>query len=62
MPRASAASLTIAGRNLFTWTTYMGLDPEVNDVEDAGINSLARRDYYVLPPFRAFTAALRLTF
>jgi TonB-linked SusC/RagA family outer membrane protein len=62
VPRASAASLTLAGRNLFAWTKYSGPDPEVNDVTDAGINRLERRDYFVFPPSRSFTAALRLTF
>ena len=28
--RAAAATLTIAGRNLHTWTNYTGLDPELN--------------------------------
>ena len=56
-----AASVTLAGRNLFRWTDYTGSDPEVQDARDAG-NSLGRRDYYNLPPGRSVQASLRVSF
>jgi TonB-linked SusC/RagA family outer membrane protein len=54
-------TLTLAGRNLFTWTNYDGVDPESSDQSDAG-TGLGRREYYQLPPYRTFLATLRLTF
>ncbi|MBX6332032.1 MAG: TonB-dependent receptor plug domain-containing protein [Gemmatimonadaceae bacterium] len=59
---ASAASITLAGRNLFTWTRYGGTDPEVQDVTDAGINALGRRDYYNLPNYKTFELSARITY
>ena len=59
---ASAASLSISGRNLLTWTKYSGVDPEVQDVADAGINALGRRDYYNFPNYRTFELTARLTY
>ena len=56
---AHSASLTFAGRNLYTSTKYSGTDPEVADQRD---NSFSRRDYYVFPTYRSFTASLRLGF
>jgi TonB-dependent starch-binding outer membrane protein SusC len=57
--RVNNAALTIAGRNLLTITDYDGIDPEIGD---AGALSNVRRDYYNLPPFRTFTASLRVNF
>jgi hypothetical protein len=59
--RASSATLVLAGRNLFKSTDYDGLDPELRDASDQGA-SLARREYYQLPPSRQFLASMRLTF
>jgi outer membrane receptor protein involved in Fe transport len=53
------ASLVLAGRNLFTSTKYSGTDPEAADQRD---NTFSRRDYYVFPPYRTFTASLRASF
>jgi hypothetical protein len=53
------ASITFAGRNLFTSTSYDGTDPEVSDQRDA---TFSRRDYYVFPTYRTFTVALRASF
>ena len=58
IPGASSASLRLAGRNLRTSTDYSGVDPELDDYR----NSLARRDYYVLPTYRSFLATLRVSF
>jgi TonB-dependent SusC/RagA subfamily outer membrane receptor len=56
------ATLTLAGRNLFKITDYTGIDPEVSDLGDSGLNGLARREYYQLPPMRTFLASLRFNF
>lgn len=61
VPGGNSASLTLAGRNLFTWTSYEGSDPEAQDARDAGSN-IGRRDYYNLPPVRQFIASLRVSF
>lgn len=61
VPLGKTASLTLAGRNLFTSTRYDGTDPEVQDAADSN-NRLGRREYYQLPPFRTFLATLRMTF
>jgi TonB-linked SusC/RagA family outer membrane protein len=58
---ARSASVTIAGRNLFTATRYSGLDPESADLADAN-NTFARREYYQLPALRSFTVSLRVRF
>jgi TonB-linked SusC/RagA family outer membrane protein len=62
LPRVGAASFTLAARNLFKITDYAGIDPEVSDLGDTGINGLSRREYYNLPPTRSFLASLRVTF
>jgi TonB-dependent starch-binding outer membrane protein SusC len=64
---AEGASLTLSARNLFTITDYTGADPEVTDAADASGNQpgggeFGRRDYYQIPPSRAFLMALRFTF
>jgi outer membrane receptor protein involved in Fe transport len=61
LTRAGSTTLTVAGRNLFTWTNYDGVDPESSDQSDAG-TGLGRREYYQLPPFRTFIATVRVTF
>lgn len=53
------ASVTFAGRNLFTLTDYSGLDPESADLAD---DTFARREYYQLPAMRSFTLSLRVRF
>jgi TonB-linked SusC/RagA family outer membrane protein len=56
---AKSASVTVAGRNLWTTTDYSGLDPESADLSD---NTFARREYYQLPAMRTFTTSVRLSF
>lgn len=53
-----AATLKLTGRNLLTITNYSGTDPELSD----NIGSLARRDYYVMPPYRTFLLSLNVRF
>ena len=57
--RASNLVLTLAGRNLATWTDYTGLDPEVNS--NAGSN-FTTSDFLAQPPVRHFVARLNLHF
>ncbi len=64
---ADQASITLSARNLFTITDYTGADPEMTDAADASGNQpgggeFGRRDYYQIPPSRAFLMALRFTF
>jgi TonB-linked SusC/RagA family outer membrane protein len=62
VPGARSALLTVAARNLIKITDYTGIDPEVADLGDSGLNGLSRREYYNLPPTRSFLASLRVTF
>jgi hypothetical protein len=56
---AGSAVITLAGRNLGTWTRYSGLDPEVN----AGAQSnFTAADFLTAPQVRYFTARLALSF
>jgi len=66
---ASRASVTLSGTNLFLWTSYSGLDPEVEDFTDRaefdiydGSGAYGRREYYNLPAPRTFLLSFRLTF
>lgn len=59
IPAGRTASLTLAGRNLFTSTDYDGIDPESTDSRD---NRFGRREYYNLPPVRTFLASFRVSF
>jgi TonB-dependent starch-binding outer membrane protein SusC len=57
--RLAALSLTLAGRNLHTWTKYSGFDPEVNF---AGGSNQTVSDFNTQPPLRYFTARINLSF
>jgi len=65
---ASSATLSLSARNLFTWTDFVGTDPEVEDFTDRagqvseGAGEYGRREYYNLPPSRSFLVTLRVTF
>ena len=56
----SRASLTLAGRDLHTWTKYPGIDPEVNSNNIA--TSSNTQDQGLTPPLTRFIATLNLTF
>jgi len=56
---ASSLSVTIAGRNLATWTKYTGLDPELNE---AGQNNFTTADFLTQPPVRYWIARVNMTF
>ena len=56
----SRAAVSLAGRDLHTWTSYGGLDPEGNAVNPA--TSFSAADQAVLPPLTRFIATVSLTF
>jgi TonB-linked SusC/RagA family outer membrane protein len=57
--REDGLSLTLAGRNLKTWTDYRGFDPEVNAT---GTTNLNAQDYYSVPPPRSLVARIDVNF
>jgi hypothetical protein len=56
----SSLRLYVSAQNLFTFTKYSGLDPEVN----YGGNDTAQigTDFFTFPQARTFTAGLNLKF
>jgi TonB-linked SusC/RagA family outer membrane protein len=56
---SNGATLTLAGRNLHTWTKYTGLDPEIN--ENGGFN-FSTDEFLGQPQVRYFTIRLDLGF
>nr|MDQ3389144.1 SusC/RagA family TonB-linked outer membrane protein [Gemmatimonadota bacterium] len=57
---AESAQLRLAGRNLYTWTDYSGVDPEVNLF---GGSTIARGvDFVTTPIPRTFSVGFNLTF
>lgn len=61
--KASAATFTLAGHNLKTWTDYTGLDPEVNEYSNAtnrGVSPIGRADAYSMPPLKRVSFMLNL--
>ena len=59
LARVRDLSLTLAGRNLGTWTDYSGLDPEVNVSAQANFTSA---DFLTQPQVRYWVARLNVTF
>jgi TonB-linked SusC/RagA family outer membrane protein len=57
--RASSLSVTIAGRNLATWTRYKGLDPELNV---SGQNNFTTADFLTQPPVRYLIGRVNVSF
>ena len=53
-------TLSLTGRNLYTWTDYDGYDPDVG-VDGGGVGSaaVARVDGYAYPSFRTWMFGLR---
>ncbi|HEY0931034.1 MAG TPA: TonB-dependent receptor [Gemmatimonas sp.] len=52
--RADNARLYFSGRNLITWSDYMGFNPDVNS-NGANANTVMGVDYYAYPLARTFT-------
>jgi TonB-dependent starch-binding outer membrane protein SusC len=57
--RASEVRLTLAGRNLKTWTNYKGFDPEINSTPGALFST---SDFLTQPPLRIYSARLTMSF
>jgi hypothetical protein len=56
------ANITLAGRNLHTWTGYKGVDPELNQLGQVSFNGFQVRDFLTQPPVRTFIVRANLTF
>jgi TonB-dependent starch-binding outer membrane protein SusC len=56
---ANQMTFTFAGRNLATWTSYSGLDPEINV---SGSQGESAADFFTQPLARIWTARLDLSF
>ena len=59
---AQRASLSLAGRNLKTFTSYTGVDPEVNQLGQSSNNGFQVRDFLTQPQIRTFIMRANLTF
>jgi len=57
---ARSATLSISGQNLYTWTRYRGLDPEVSNFGDSPLSRM--QDLAPYPPSRRFFATVHATF
>jgi TonB-linked SusC/RagA family outer membrane protein len=57
---ARSASFSISGANLYTWTRYRGLDPEVSNFGDSPLSRM--QDLAPYPPSRRFFATVHATF
>jgi len=51
--------LTVAGRNLHTWTKYTGFDPEINSSPGANFST---SDFLTLPPTRNWVVRMTTSF
>jgi TonB-dependent starch-binding outer membrane protein SusC len=58
--RASAATIELSGRNLWTWTKYTGLDPEVSNFGNQPLGQF--QDVTPYPPSRLYYLTIRATF
>lgn len=55
-------SATAVGTNLFTWTNYKGMDPEVSAAGGTGGSGSTGIDYLGVPAVRTFTFGVNVTF
>lgn len=55
-------SATAVGTNLFTWTNYKGMDPEVSASGGTGGSGSTGIDYLGVPAIASFTFGVNLTF
>jgi hypothetical protein len=61
--RLSGMNLTLTGRNLFTWTDYLGFDPDSGaSGGDMGSAAASRQEGYSYPQFRTFTGTVEIIF
>jgi hypothetical protein len=55
-------SATAVGTNLFTWTNYKGMDPEVSAAGGTGGSGSTGIDYLGVPAVASFTFGINVTF
>ena len=55
-------AVNVTGTNLFTWTNYKGMDPEVSTAGGTGGSGATGIDYNSVPAVSSFTFGLNLTF
>jgi ferric enterobactin receptor len=55
-------SATAVGTNLFTWTNYKGMDPEVSAAGGTGGSGSTGIDYLGVPAVRSLTFGVNITF
>lgn len=55
-------SATAVGTNLFTWTNYVGMDPEVSAAGGTGGSGSTGIDYLGVPAVASFTLGVNITF
>jgi hypothetical protein len=56
--RASAATVTVSGRNLHTWTNWTGVDPE----SFFTLEQFARTEQAQVPPLQQFLFSINVNF
>jgi TonB-dependent SusC/RagA subfamily outer membrane receptor len=59
---AQRATITVSGRNLHTWTSYRGLDPESQSSQGGGTAALEFFDQAVTPTLAQFVTTISLNF
>jgi TonB-linked SusC/RagA family outer membrane protein len=59
---AKRATITVSGRNLHTWTSYTGLDPESQSSQGGGSAALEFLDQAVTPTLAQFVTTISLNF
>ena len=58
--RASRVRVEFSGRNLYTWTKYTGLDPEVSNFSNVALGRI--QDVTPYPPSRGYFFSINTTF
>jgi TonB-linked SusC/RagA family outer membrane protein len=58
--RAQSARLEVSGRNLYTWTKYSSLDPEVSNFSNTALGRM--QDVTPYPPSRSIFFSINTTF
>ena len=58
----SRATINLTGRNLKTFTNYIGHDPEVGKSSFGGSAAIGRIDEYFYPNYRSFGLDIELVF
>lgn len=59
---ASRASITVAGRNLYTWTNYTGMEPEASFLGGSRGGGSAQWEQNVTPQLQQFVTTINLSF